>query len=291
MNQALEAKPTPIITLISNVCRELLANRASLPSMPDVAARIHDAMTSANWSINTIATIIKSDPGTTAYFLQIANSAVYTSVTPIREVERAITRIGMDGTRSLVTAHALRSVFETRSELLGAVMRETWKASARLAALSAVLARQCPRFSPERALLAGLLQDIGVLPILNVLNRYQDQLTSKEQISNAVDRYASQVGLVLLQQWSFEPDIVEVARSRGDWLRDPRPAPDLADLVLIARLHDNIVEGSAGGLPRIDEVPACAKLPLGELSPDSSLELLHNEEASVKDLMRALGAD
>ena len=259
--------------------------------MPDVAARIHDAMASPNWSINTIAAIIKGDPGTTTYLLQMANSALYAGVSPIRDVERAISRVGMDSTRSLIMAHALRSMFVTRSMILAALMRQTWKTSARLAALSAVLAGKCPRMSPERALLAGLLQDIGVLPILNVLNRYQDQLTDKAQVMGAVDRYAPQVGQVLLKHWGFESDMVEVARSRGDWLRDPRPAPELADLVLLARLHDNIVEGKANGLPRIDEVPAFAKFPLGGMLPDSSLELLHEERASVNDVMRALGAD
>ncbi len=259
--------------------------------MPDVAARIHGAMASSNWSISTIAAIIKGDPGTTTYLLQLANSAMYAGVTPVREVERAISRIGMDSTRSLVMAHALRSKFVTRSQMLSELMRQTWKTSARLAALSAVLARQCSRMSPERALLAGLLQNIGVLPILNVLNQYQDQLTDSAQVLGVVDRYASQVGQVLLKHWDFESDMVEVARSRGDWLRDSRSAPDLADLVLLARLHDEIVEGKAYGLPRIDELPAFAKFPIGGVLPDSSLELLHAEQESVNDVMRALGAD
>jgi hypothetical protein len=33
------------------------------------------------------------------------------------------------------------------------------------------LQNTAPVFAPESATLAGLLQDIGVLPILNVLNR------------------------------------------------------------------------------------------------------------------------
>lgn len=291
MSQAAKAKPTPVIVLISQSCQELLSNRASLPSMPDVAARIHSAMTDPNWSISTIAAIIKGDPGTTTYLLQVANSAMYAGVTPVREVERAISRIGMDNTRSLVMVHAVRSMFVTRSRLLTAAMRQTSKTSARLAALTAVLARQCSRLSPERALLAGLLQDIGVLPILNVLNQYQDQLNDEAQVSGVINRYASQVGQVLLKHWDFEPDMVEVARSRDDWLRHPGAAPELADLVLLARLHDKIVEGQADGLPRIDEVPAFSKFPLGSVQPDSSLQILHAEQASVDDVMRALGAD
>ena len=145
--------------------------------------------------------------------------------------------------------------------------------------------------SPERALLAGLLQDIGVLPILNVLNRYQDQLTDEAQVLGVVERYANQVGQVLLKHWDFESDMVEVARSRGDWHRDPGPAPELADLVLLARLHDQIVKGKANDLPGIDQVPAFAKFPLGEVLPDSTLALLHEERAAVDEIMRALGAD
>ena len=72
MTQAVTKKPIPITTLISRNCQELLTNRSSLPSKPDVAARIHGGMASPNWSINTIASIIKGDPGTTIYLLQIA---------------------------------------------------------------------------------------------------------------------------------------------------------------------------------------------------------------------------
>ncbi len=289
MNQAVAAKPTPVITLISESCRELIAGRGSLPSMPDVAARIHSAMASPNWSISTISAIIKGDPGTTTYLIQMANSAMYGGVTPIRDVERAIMRIGMDNTRSLVMAHALRSMFMTGSKILRTLMRLTWTSSARLAALSAVLANQCARIPPERALLAGLLQDIGVLPILNVLNRYQDQLTDEAQVRRAVDRYAPQVGQVLLKHWDFEPDMVEVPRSRSDWFRNPGPEAELADLVLLARLHARIVEGQTDELPRIDELPAFTKFPLGGVLPDSSLEILDAEQEAVNSVVRALG--
>jgi HD-like signal output (HDOD) protein len=290
MNQSPAVKPTPIIKLIGDACREILANRESLPSMPDVAFRIHGAMNSPNWSISTVAAIIKGDPGTTTYLLQVANSSLYAGITRIAEVDLAVARIGVTNTRSLVMAHALRSMFVTTSPVLGSLMRQTWQSSAQLAALCTVLARQCGRFSPERALLAGLLQDIGVLPILNVLKRFEQQLTDETQIQKAVERYAPQVGMVLLKQWGFEPDMVEVASSRGDWHRDHQSSPDMGDLVLIARLHRNIVWGSNEDFPKINEVPAFAKFPLGELRFDSSLECLHDNEASVFEAMRLLGA-
>jgi HD-like signal output (HDOD) protein len=284
-------KSVSIATLITDVCGKLLSNQASLPSMPAVAARIHDAMASPDWSMRTIATIIKSDLGTTTYLLQVANSPLYGGVTPARQVEQAIARLGINTTRHLVMAHALRSTFVTRSHLLTTLMQQTWRSSTRLAALSGVLAQRCSSFRPESATLAGLLQDIGVLPILNALNKYQDQLTNAAHVVSAIDKFAPPVGMILLTRWGFDTDMIEVARSRADWLRDPRPTADLADVVLVARLHADLASGNNAHNPRIDAVPASAKLALGDLQPDSSVTLLHDEEAAINDLMRSLGAD
>jgi HD-like signal output (HDOD) protein len=291
VRSASAVKSVPIATLISDVCAKLLSNHASLPSMPAVAARIHDAMASPNWSMRTIATIIKSDIGTTTYLLQVANSPLYAGTAPVRQVEQAIARLGINSTRHLVMAHAVRSTFVTRSALLTSLMQRTWASSTRLAALSGVLAKYCSSFRPESATLAGLLQDIGVLPILNVLNRYHEQLTNEAHVMSAIDKFAPPVGTILLTRWGFEADMVEVARSRGNWLRDAQPAADLADVVLIARLHANITSGNAQASPRVDAVPARAKLPLGELRPDGSVVLLHDEQPAINDLMISLGSD
>jgi HD-like signal output (HDOD) protein len=187
-------------------------------------------------------------------------------------------------------AHALRSTFVTRSAFLTSLLQRTWQSSTRLAALCGVLARHCSSFRPETATLAGLLQDIGVLPILNVLNRYHAQLSNEAPVLGAIQKFAPPVGTILLTRWGFEPDMVEVARSRGQWLRNPQPSADLADLVLIARLHGEIASGNgAQELPRIDAVPAAAKLPLGDLRPDSTIALLHDEKATIDALKDSLG--
>jgi HD-like signal output (HDOD) protein len=242
--------------------------------------------------MRTIATIIKSDLGTTTYLLQVANSPLYAGAGPARQIEQAIARLGINSTRHLVMAHAVRSTFVTRSALLTALMQRTWRSSTRLAALCGVLAKHCSSLRPESATLAGLLQDIGVLPILHVLNGYHEQLTSEAQVLSAIDRFAPPVGTILLTRWGFEAAMIEVARSRGNWLRDPQPAADLADVVLVARLHADITSGNqVQQSPRIDAVPASAKLALGALRPDSSVALLHDEAATIDDLMSSLGTD
>src|SRR5688572_7654830 len=171
-------------------------------------------------------------------------SPLYAGAAPTRQVEQAIARLGINSTRHLVMAHAVRSTFVTRSALLTSLMQRTWASSTRLAALCGVLAKHCSSFRPESATLAGLLQDIGVLPILHVLNPYHEQLSNEAQVSSAIDKFAPPVGTILLTRWGFDADMVEVARSRGNWLRNPQPAADLADVVLVARLHACITSGN-----------------------------------------------
>jgi hypothetical protein len=95
-----------------------------------------------------IAAIIKCDLGTTTYLLQVANSPLYAGAGPPRQVEQAIARLGINSTRHLVMAHAVRSTVVTRSGLLTSLMQRTWASSTRLAALCGVLAKHCSSFRP-----------------------------------------------------------------------------------------------------------------------------------------------
>jgi HD-like signal output (HDOD) protein len=279
----------PVSGFFAKIYREILADKTGLPSMPDLAVRIRAVMQRPSNSVATASRVVQSDPGTAAYLIRVANSALYGGVSRIQNVENAVSRLGMDTTRNLVTAHALRSMFHTSSPVLGRFMQEAWRKSAGVAALASIIASRCPGFVPDRAMLAGLLQDIGVLPLLNALERSRQPLPEPERISGLIDLFAAKVGAVLLQHWAFDEDIVEVARSRDDWWRNSQLKPDLADVVLVARLHASVGGEGMQHLPLINEVPAFMKLPLGELNPDASLKFLREAEADVRDVMRMLG--
>ncbi|MEM7280310.1 MAG: HDOD domain-containing protein [Pseudomonadota bacterium] len=283
------AATTPISGLFARVYREILADRTQLPSMPDVAIRIRAAMQQPNYTVDTVARVVKADPGTSAYLLAVANSPMYAPVNPIQRVEHAISRLGAETTRNLVTAHALRAMFTTRSEVLAKVMRVTWARSAKLAALSAIIAERCRGFSPDQAMLAGLLQDIGVLPLLMALEKQKMKVPPPARIIASVEAFSSKVGAALLGHWGLEDNLVEVPRSKGDWLRNPSETPDLADIILIARLHTLVGTALIQTLPKMNEIPAFKKLNLGDVGPNESLEFVREAEEEVRALMGILG--
>lgn len=281
-------KAAPVHGLFAGIVRDILRNRVRLPSMPDVALQIRASMQQPNYTATTVAKAIKADAGTSAYLVRVANSALYGGRAPVETLDGAVVRLGMDTTRSLVTAHALRSMFRTRNRTLGRIMQESWQGSARRAALAFIIADRCPGFDPDRAMLAGLLQDIGTLPLLSALES-RKELPDAERLWETIESFSATVGVHLLTFWEFEDDMIEVVRSRKDWFRDSSEAADLADIVMVARLHAAVGTPEMYRQPTINHVPAFVKLPLGELGPDQSLAFLREAEADVRELMQMLG--
>ena len=157
--------------IYASIHDEVYADETLLPIMPDVAVRLRAVMSDPNYDLGRVARTIQSDAGVSAYLVRMANSPVLRWSPPVTDVPGAVRRLGMQVTRNVVTAHALRTMFRIKTPVLVEVMQEVWKRSARVAAFSSVLAKRCGAFTPDRALLAGLLQDIGALPILNALER------------------------------------------------------------------------------------------------------------------------
>lgn len=289
MSALAAVQPKPISGLFSRAYRDIMTDRARLPSMPDVAIRLRAAMQRDDHSPAIVARVVQADASTSAYLIRVANSPVYRGVKTVDDVETGIKRLGMRTTRNLVTAHAMRAMFSTRSEGLGKLMHDTWRLSARTAAFASILSRRYKIFEPDRAMLAGLLQDIGVLPLLRALENEKRYLTDAARLQPSIDKFAPRVGVALLKHWGLGDDLQEVARSRLDFARDVAPEADLADLVMVARALASVGDESGQEMLALEEIPAFTKLPLGDLTMEDTLRLLLSGDADVREMMQLLG--
>ena len=198
--------------------------------------------------------------------------------------------MGLRGTRDIVTSCVVRSLFHTNSRVLKRRLDEIRRQSIKIAAISYVLARSFSGFAPDRAMLAGLLQDIGVFAVLIEIQNRPEVANDEGTTRAAVSRLSAMVGVLLLENWKFDKEIVDVVRAREDWMRNPQPQADIADIVLIARLHSYIGTPLMSSCPRINEVPAFAKMPLGELTPGQSLKLVEVAHQDISELERLLSS-
>jgi HD-like signal output (HDOD) protein len=259
-----------------------------LPGMPEVAVRIVRHIDSPVSTTDSIARIVQMDPSVTARLVRVSNSPAFGGLTRVETAHDAITRLGRNATRNLVTSFVLKAVFRARSPLVKQQMHALWQHSTHVAALCHALAKRSPGFDPAQALLIGLVHDIGVIPILTGAHRYQGMAENKQLLERVVRRLRADFSALTLRKWNFAAEFVEAAQDAEEWFRDKRPQVDYADLLLVAQLHSFVGTPHMADLPRIDAIPAFRKLALGELSPRTSLRVLDAAKKEIDEVKRLI---
>ncbi len=253
---------------------DLDARKFRLTSLPEVAMKIRGMLDNNDFSVKQIAEVVNRDPVIAAKIIRAANSPIYFGAAKCETVQNAIVRLGMLTTKQLVIGFTMRDLFQTKVPLLHKLMAEMWQQSADIAANSFVLARHTKLYDPEEAMLAGLVSNIGVLSVLNYAQNYPQLLENEALLRQWADKLKGEVGGMVLENWQFPPEIVEVARGCEEWARCPTTRADLCDLVLVATLHSYIGKRKQPPPPRMDQVPAYQKLALGKLTPEMTLQIL-----------------
>jgi len=283
---------TPQTEIQQEIIAELRAalenDQLVLPSLPDVAVKIREAIEDVDNGAREIAQVINMDPAITAKIIKTANSAMYLRGKPVQDSHAAYSRLGAKVIGQLVTTYAVKEVFKADSPLLKKRMQELWKHSLDIAAISFVLSSLTPGTEPSQTMLAALLHDIGVIAILNNISQHQVLLDDPEALEGLIDNMRAELGSSILKKWEFAPDLIYVAECAEDWPRDHEEKADMVDVINMAHLHSYIGTPKQKTVPRIDTVPAFKKMALGELTPTLSLDILEESAEQVEHVRKLL---
>lgn len=273
--------------LYKKVVEDIKNNAIKLPILPDVAMKVHTLLDNPRSNINDVVKVISLDAAISARLIQIANSPLFRGRNPIEDLQTAVMRLGNSMVRSIVTVMLVEESHQAKSPLIQDRIAKLWKHNTQVAALSYVLARNYTSLRPDEAMLAGLLHDIGILPLLEYASNYPE-LINNEPVLNAVLRKAHPlVGKMILTSWSFPQSFIDVAAKHEDLSRKSELLPELVDVVIVANLHSTI--SAAGPRPKSNwtEIPAFQTL---GLTPEESLKSLKNAGDEIKEIMRLFKA-
>ena len=259
-----------------------------VPSLPDIAIKIRKAVENTNVSIEDIAHIVEADPAIAAHLLKLANGPMNRTINPILSIRDAVMRLGVHGTRDYVLVITISNLFKTKSPLLKKIMKEFYTHSVQVAAMCLSIARLEKSLKPESALLAGLLHDIGVIPILNYASQISTDSDIENEIFTVIEKLKPLVGSMMLKQWGLDESFICVAENSENWFRDDSKKLDYGDLVVISQLQNYIRPQLNGEVPDIETVPAFKKIKLLSDDPDLSnkiLQIAHEELHEVMSLL------
>ncbi|NLJ12736.1 MAG: HDOD domain-containing protein, partial [Gammaproteobacteria bacterium] len=149
-----------------------LKGTVKIPQMPENALRIRSLLRDPYTSLEHLSRVINSDPPLAAYLMQFADSPLLKSARPCRSLRDVLARLGTSKLNNLVLSFAVRNIFISKELALQKAFRTRWNASLARAAWSASLTSVLPEISADDALLGGLFQDIGSLPLLAELENW-----------------------------------------------------------------------------------------------------------------------
>jgi len=223
-----------------------LKGEAKVPQMPEAAMRIRRLLEDPRTSLEQLARVINSDPPLAAYLMQFADSPLLRGARPCVSMRDLLARLGTRQLNDLVLGFTVRHLFSSREAALQRAFAVRWRRARERAAYSAALAQRCGLLLDE-AMLGGLLQDIGSLPLLAELEHWPDFPREAEALDRLCEELSGDIGALVLTRWQVPTAIIDCARQRGQWLREHEGKADLADLVLVA----SALQSDAGDLPEM----------------------------------------
>jgi HD-like signal output (HDOD) protein len=271
--------------LFQAFCQYYRDEELKIPSLPDVAIKLRKAV-AQEADLDEVVKIVELDPAIAGKLVHVANSPLYLPARPISNCRDAVVRLGLTATRNLVVGYSLRQIFQCKDAYINQLLQDEWKKSVYLSSLCYVLASENGGVDAEEALLAGLVSDIGVTPFLYFAENFPREYWSPEDITLCLPWLHGPVGAFVLRRWDFHDEMVEIPLLAEDWFHDSGPELHLSDIVTLSKLHSYIGTPKMAELPSINSIPACGKLKDGQLSPEHSLNVLHQAKDKINQSLK-----
>ena len=283
LNTVIEGNRNTTMTPLSAKVYEAInkaidADKLVLPTMPEMAVRVKEVVNEDSSSIKDLGKVIASDAALTARIIKVSNSPIYRGTTEIEDLNMALMRLGMATTSSLAIGLAMEQMFQATTDMVDRRLRKVWSESSEIAGICNLLCKHKTNLRPDQATLAGLVHQIGILPVLSFAEDHPKLLQDGMTLDKITEEVHPKIGARILKAWEFPVDIHNVPEDYLNFNRDI-PKADYADIVTVAMIQSQTASGNAFDGINLQQVKSFDRL---ELDPD--IETAEAEDLSEEML-------
>jgi HD-like signal output (HDOD) protein len=216
--------------------------------MPGLIPQLLQSLRSDTFSGAALSRTISSDVVLVAAVVRLANTAYQGTANSIASVEHAVMLIGQEGLRQLITSVAFRPIIDMQSgHYTRNLAPRLWEHAERCAAANRALAEELG-IEPFEAFLAGLVQNVGMIVALRVMDQVakNDPSLGSELFCAQLVRDARALTCSIGREWHF-PDNVTRALAEQEGLQKGAQLSPLGQLLTLTDYLDKVRELIARG--------------------------------------------
>ncbi len=227
-----------------------------MPSLSTTVTKVLEVCNRPNTSPADLNRVISLDPVLTAQVLKLINSAYYSLPNQITSLARAIIMLGINTVKNLALGAAIIGTIKKSSSSLP--MDTFWTHCLCTGVTARILAAACGVATNlrEEYFVAGLLHDIGKIPLYACLNQEYEQALALADLEEGPLLRAEEMvlscnhaeaGRLIAEKWKFGPAITDCISCHHTLEEAPTETRDMVAMVALANIFANVYEyGSAG---------------------------------------------
>lgn len=219
--------------------------------MPGLIPQLLQSLRSDTFSGAALSRTISSDVVLVAAVVRLANTAYQGTANSIASVEHAVMLIGQEGLRQLITSVAFRPIIDMNSGHYTRTLAPLlWEHAERCAVANRALAEELG-VEPFEAFLAGLVQNVGLIVALRVMDQVAKNDTSlgSELFCAQLVRDARALTCSIGREWHFPENVTRALAEQNGVQKGVQLSP-LGQLLMLTdylgKVRELIEQGRLG---------------------------------------------
>lgn len=270
---------------IQALADDVNSRKLTLPSFPNVATQIRNALSDENCTPDKLAMIVSREAKLAACLLKLANSAQYSRGNRTVDVPTAINRLGLNVVQNTAMTVAMRQLeLEKDYQAIGEHLEPLLRHSIKVAAIAHTLARKQKGVNPDTALLAGMMHGIGKVYIWSRASKNEDLFHDSASMEELLTAWHCPVGKSILESWCLPEDVVAAVEHYQHY--EDASQTEHARMVATLSIADLLAANDdADVLHEVSALPEFKRLALPEESAAHFLEAANDDIESLRVAM------
>ncbi len=228
-----------------------------LPVLPEVALKVREAAQRPDSDAWQLAQLVATDAALAARVVRIANSANFAGLSEIRDLPRAIARLGPSMIVAVAMGAAGKDTFRSRDPEYHEMLVAAWHRSL-LGATTARIAAHAAGVERDEAFLTGLMHALGEPILVDCMLDLEGAGTSRPSpalLGSVLRLLAPRAAGLLLRRWHVPDATRSAILFQGDPTLAPEAARDAAALIGFASIAARLRLDGADPSSAIDAWP------------------------------------